>query len=87
MAEFLLRDRRLSAAIAELHIKDLSSGHVDLDAAVVAESSRCRDKSRKVIDHDRFNGGGDVALLPAFNTDTRYRTDTEDNGIRIEAGE
>ena len=65
LAEIILSDLRPVPAIAELNVDQLARRDVDVDAAVVGESSRCRCHGGEPLHRRRCHIGVDPAGRPA----------------------
>lgn len=68
-AQLALRDRRISATIAELDIQKLSGRNVDFDAAVLGGSLWYRNNRWEASDACTTHHGLKITLLPTFDAD------------------
>jgi hypothetical protein len=84
-AQFRLWQRRLTAAVVELDVKQLSASHVNLDTAVGLSLSGRGDDRWKSDDRGCPDASSNVALSPAFNTDGSYGADANTDSVRPEA--
>jgi len=68
-AQLALRDRRISAAIAELDVQKLSGRNVDFDTAVLGGSLWYRDNRWEASNARAADSSLKVSLRPAFDSD------------------